>query len=321
MHDPVPKVILNRIGRERLYQIIFELVKEDDDQFRWLLEDLKKLVPFDRDEEGRMPLKDASTTGGLLIFQPEPYDYELPLIFERPKAIRSPCGYAGMRNLSNTCYLNSLFTQLFMNVPFRGFILGANVQNTLDQRLLFQTQKLFSFMQESIRRFVEPGLVASSIKTYDDTLIDVHNQMDVDEFYNLLFDRWEAQLMGADERKTLRSFYGGQLVQQVKSKECEHVSERLEPFSAIQCDIKGKSTLQDSLQAYVGGEIMEGGGFALESTKGGNCMRVVGSALTMFSRQQVQMLDLRQACGCREAVRNPVSAFTRWELTRIIGLA
>lgn len=195
----------------------------------------------------------------LLTLRLDPYDYELPLVFERSKAIRSPCGYAGMRNLSNTCYLNSLFTQLYMNVDFRRFILSAEVQDSNDQRLLFQTQKLFSFMQESDRRFVEPGLVASSIKTYDDTLIDVHNQMDVDEFYNLLFDRWEAQLRGADERKTLRSFYGGQLVQQVKSKECEHVSERLEPFSAIQCDIKGKSTLQDSLQAYVGGEIMEGG--------------------------------------------------------------
>ena len=83
--------------------------------------------------------------------------------------------------------------------------------------------------------------------------------MDVDEFYNLLFDRWEGQLPNGIPRKKLRSFYGGQLVQQVKSKECDHISERLEPFSAIQCDIKGKATLQDSLQAYVDGEIMDGG--------------------------------------------------------------
>ena len=52
LHDPVPKVILNHSGRDRLYQIIFELVKKDDEQFRWLLEDLKKLVPFDRNDEG-----------------------------------------------------------------------------------------------------------------------------------------------------------------------------------------------------------------------------------------------------------------------------
>ncbi|KAJ8116571.1 hypothetical protein ONZ43_g4413 [Nemania bipapillata] len=82
--------------------------------------------------------------------------------------------------------------------------------------------------------------------------------MDVDEFFNLLFDRWEAQFTADSDKKALRSVYGGQLVQQVKSKECEHISERIEPFSAIQCDIKGKLSLEESLQAYVDGEIMEG---------------------------------------------------------------
>ena len=85
--------------------------------------------------------------------------------------------------------------------------------------------------------------------------------MDVDEFYNLLFDRWESQLLSAEAKRKFRSFYGGQLVQQVASKECDHISERLEPFSAIQCDIKGKANLEESLQAYVDGEIMEGGEF------------------------------------------------------------
>jgi ubiquitin carboxyl-terminal hydrolase 34 len=146
-----------------------------------------------------------------------------------------------------------------MNTDFRRFMLNVKIQDTNSQQLVFQTQKLFSYLQNSVRRFVDPSLLVSSIKTYDDTLIDVHLQMDVDEFYNLLFDRWESQLVTPEEKKLFRSFYGGQLVQQVKSKECDHVSERLEPFSAIQCDIKGKGTLQDSLQAYVNGEIMGGG--------------------------------------------------------------
>lgn len=267
--DEAPStVLLNRNSRERLYNIIFDLVKRDEQQFKWLLEDLRQLVPFDKDEDGRLdPFIHLFFSLVLNADFPatEPYHYELPLQFERSKAIRSPCGYVGLRNLSNTCYLNSLFTQLFMNTDFRRFILGATVRDGANQKLLHQTQKLFAFMQESIRRFVDPYLVVGCIKTYDDTLIDIHNQMDVDEFYSLLFDRWESQLLNADDRKILRSFYGGQLVQQVKSNECEHVSERLEPFSAIQCDIKGKGTLQDSLQAYVGGEIMEGGKHWLSS--------------------------------------------------------
>ncbi|KAI5459968.1 hypothetical protein BGZ63DRAFT_262203 [Mariannaea sp. PMI_226] len=239
--QPVPKVIMNSETRAKLVDIIFSVARHDTHQVRVLVESLDGLVPFYSDDDD------------------EPYLYELQYQFDRSKALRSPCGYVGLQNLSNTCYLNSLFTQLFMNTSFRRFILNSKVRHSGGtQELLFFTQKLFGYMQESYRRFVDPSSLVGSIKTYDDGPIDIHNQMDVDEFYSLLFDRWEGQLPNSIERKKLRSFYGGRLVQQVKSKECEHISERDEAFSAIQCDIKGKSTLEESLQAYVDGEIMEG---------------------------------------------------------------
>lgn len=173
--------------------------------------------------------------------------------------IRAPQGYAGLRNLSNTCYLNSLMTQLFMNIEFREFMLKLKlVSPESSQKLLSETQGLFAWMQESWLKSVDPQGFVESIRTYDNDMIDVSIQMDVDEFYNLLFDRWEAQVLDPEEKQKFRSFFGGQLVQQIKSKECTHISERLEPFSAIQCDIKGKASLEESLQAYVEGEIMQG---------------------------------------------------------------
>lgn len=188
------------------------------------------------------------------------YTYSPNWGFERYKMIRSPEGYAGLKNLSNTCYLNSLLTQLFMNVGFREFMLQLDLSDPeLSQRLLDETKKVFAYMQETWLKSVDPQGLVDTIRTYDNEPIDVTVQMDVDEFYNLLFDRWEAQILDAEDKKKFRSFYGGQLVQQIKSKECPHISERLEPFSAIQCDIKGKSCLEESLQAYVEGEIMQGG--------------------------------------------------------------
>ncbi|KAL1842744.1 hypothetical protein VTJ49DRAFT_4382 [Mycothermus thermophilus] len=238
---PSSRPIANTQTRGLLIEVIFAVVKNDPTQYMWLLEDLDDLVPVYQNQDG------------------DNYDYELPQQFDRSKALRAPCGYSGLRNLSNTCYFNSLLTQLFMNVDFREFILGARVRDRENsQGLLFATQKMFAFLQNSLRPFINPEECVANIKTYEDTQIDVVNQMDVDEFFNLLFDRWEGQFSTAEEKNRFRVFFGGQLVQQVRSQECEHVSERLEPFSAIQCDIKGKSSLQESLQAYVDGEIMEG---------------------------------------------------------------
>lgn len=146
-----------------------------------------------------------------------------------------------------------------MNVDFRQFMLSVEVDSRDHSRaLLSQTQWLFGQLQSSNQRSVDPEDFVGSIKTYDDEIINVHHQMDVEEFFNLLNDRWEAQLRPQEAVRRFRSFYGGQLVTQTKSKECDHISEVMEPFSAIQCDIKGKRNLLESLDAYVEGEHMEG---------------------------------------------------------------
>lgn len=209
--------------------------------------------------------------------------------------IRSSEGYAGLKNLSNTCYMNSLLTQLFMNVGFRDFMLQLDLSDPeTTQRLLHETKKIFGYMQESWLKSVDPQGLVDTVRTYDNEPIDVTIQMDVDEFYNLLFDRWEAQILGAEERKKFRSFYGGQLVQQIKSKECPHISERMEPFSAIQCDIKDKSCLEESLQAYVEGEIMQGGEYPILHSN--------VRPLTVITRQQILLHVLRAPRGCSEKV-------------------
>lgn len=230
----VPRIpVMHQETRQELYNIL-SLLCNNEQNFAKIVDLMSDLIPYD-------------------------YTYNTTWPADRHKAIRSPEGYAGLKNLSNTCYLNSLFTQLFMNVGFRDFMLKVSItEPELSQKLLCETKKIFAHMQETWCKYVDPEGAVRSIRTYDNEPIDVTIQMDVDEFYNLLFDRWEAQITDPEDKKRFRSFYGGQLVQQIKSKECEHISERLEPFSAIQCDIKGKANLEESLQAYVEGEIMQG---------------------------------------------------------------
>jgi ubiquitin carboxyl-terminal hydrolase 34 len=189
-------------------------------------------------------------------------DYEpaLPTIsVDRSMEIRSGTGYVGLYNPRAICYANSLLTQLFMNLNFRKFILGLELQEAGgSQKLLLETQRLFTYMQHSFRKSTDPRAFAACVKNSDLMPIDISIQMDADEFYNSLFDQWERQLIREEHKQQFRSFYGGQTLNQIKSKECEHVSERAEPFFAVQCDVLGKSTLQESLQAFVRGDVMEG---------------------------------------------------------------
>ncbi|KAL5114898.1 hypothetical protein ACEQ8H_007216 [Pleosporales sp. CAS-2024a] len=187
-------------------------------------------------------------------------DPVLPLNFvDRSMEIRSTTGYVGLYNPRAICYMNSLLTQLFMNLNFRQFMLELNVHEAMgSQRLLFETQRLFAQMQNSYRKWTDPRGFAACVKSLEKTPLDITVQMDVDEFYNLLFDQWEAQMFKPEHKQKFRTFYGGQTMNQIKSKECEHVSERVEPFFAVQCDIAGKANLQESLQAYIQGDVMEG---------------------------------------------------------------
>ncbi|KAF2875102.1 hypothetical protein BDV95DRAFT_665713 [Massariosphaeria phaeospora] len=178
---------------------------------------------------------------------------------DRTNEIRSPTGYVGLYNPRAICYMNSLVTQLFMNVNFRKFMLGLSVADAgTSQRLLAETQKLFAQLQNSYRKAADPREFASCVKGLDSGPIDINIQMDADEFYNLLFDQWEGQMLTPESKQLFRSFYGGQTVNQIKSKECEHVSERVESFFVVQCDVQGKANLQESLQAFVEGDVMEG---------------------------------------------------------------
>lgn len=232
--EPISLPILDSNTRRELYDLMLALT---DDSHSY-----ERLLRLSGDVETR------------------PAHNALPnLSVDRDAEVRSRTGYVGLYNPRAICYMNSLLAQLFMNLDFRHFMLGLEVKDgNGSQRLLLETQKLFATMQKSYRKAADPRPFAECIRTLDKTPIDISVQMDADEFYNLLFDQWEAQLVNERDKRRFRNFYGGQMLQQVKSKECKHVSERADSFFALQCDVQGKANLHESLQAFVQGDVMEG---------------------------------------------------------------
>lgn len=227
------------------------------------------------------------------------------LCIDRSNEIRAPTGYVGLYNPRAICYMNSLLTQLFMNVNFRKFILELNVTDPHGQQfLLHQTQKLFAEMQNSYRKSADPRGFALCVRAPEGTPIDINIQMDADEFYNLLFDQWEGQMLASGIKEQFRSFYGGHTINQIKSKECEHVSERVESFFVVQCDVQGKQNLIESLQSFVEGDVMEGdnkykcescGGKLVDAVKR-TCLKDVPDNLIFhLKRFDFDLVELRRA--------------------------
>ena len=98
-------------------------------------------------------------------------------------------------------------------------------------------------------------------------------QMDVDEFFNVLCDKLEntiraqgkeakevidglSNVVSLVQAEIFQEFFGGKIAHQIISKECEHVSEREEPFLALQVEIK--KNLYESLDLFVEGDLLEG---------------------------------------------------------------
>jgi len=89
--------------------------------------------------------------------------------------------------------------------------------------------------------------------------IDIFEQQDVDEFFNVLMDQLEHALKDSKRPDILRDLFGGVLCNQILCKEgCSHRSEREEKFMVCQLEVKGKQSIKESLDLYVEGEMLEG---------------------------------------------------------------
>jgi len=93
--------------------------------------------------------------------------------------------------------MNSITQQFYMIPSFRAAILSAlDTQPNKQESLLFQLQTLFTYLQVSEKKAYDTTPFCLAFKDFDGNPMNTALQMDVDEFFGILFDRLERLLKG-----------------------------------------------------------------------------------------------------------------------------
>ncbi|RHY37999.1 hypothetical protein DYB34_007273 [Aphanomyces astaci] len=124
--------------------------------------------------------------------------------------------------------------------------------------VLRQVQRTFWYLQESEMRYFNPKALVEACKCLN-LEFSVYQQNDASEFCDKLLDRLEIGLAKTPQGTAcLQSHLGGKLISQKLPKGCGHRFEREEAFIRLELQIRGKESIDESLAAFVEGELMDG---------------------------------------------------------------
>ncbi|RLM56025.1 ubiquitin carboxyl-terminal hydrolase 23 [Panicum miliaceum] len=140
---------------------------------------------------------------------------------------------AGLQNLGNTCYLNSVLQCLTYTEPFAAYLQSGKHKSSCISRSFRNSRQedaheLMVNLLESMHKCCLPSGVPS-----------------------------ESQ--SAYEKSLVHKIFGGRLRSQVKCTRCLHCSNKFDPFLDLSLDIAKSTTLVRALQNFTEEELLDGG--------------------------------------------------------------
>jgi ubiquitin C-terminal hydrolase len=176
---------------------------------------------------------------------------------------KSCTGYVGLKNMGATCYMNALLQQFYMMPKLRADLLSIddpNPEPNLEDNLLYQLQSMFAYLQESEKMSYDPTSFCRSFKDLNGRVINMSEQHDVEEFFNILCQRLEAKFKGTPHEKLFSEHFGGTLSNEIFSTNSQYpyYSEREEDFYTIPLEVKNRSNIEEALDLYVKSDKLDG---------------------------------------------------------------
>ena len=123
--------------------------------------------------------------------------------------------------------------------------------------ILKQIQAIFGHLAASTLQFYIPKGLWQHFKIQDE-FVNLREQHDACEFYNILVENINEALKALGEPQLLNTYLGGSFADMKICKTCPHRYTREEAYTVISIDIRNYSNLQESLEQYVKGDLLEG---------------------------------------------------------------
>ena len=163
--------------------------------------------------------------------------------------------FVGLKNLGCTCYMNSLLQVFFNFIPFRESLLRCKCKEE-KKNSLYQLKKLFYSLKYLQVNYYVPNDFPDN---FDNEKLNVHQQMDVDEFFGNILDKIETRLKNTKNDNLVKYFFQGRQNDMLTFQEgCKHHRTNINNFYSIQLQIEGKKNIYESLDTLIEGELMNG---------------------------------------------------------------
>jgi ubiquitin C-terminal hydrolase len=153
-------------------------------------------------------------------------------------------GLCGLHNLGATCYQNSIFQQILRIPAFQHLLLA---EESPDEPSLYALQVLLHYMLRSKRRFCETLPFCQTWRGWDKEYVNVREQQDANEFFQLLIDQMPSSLKSLFCGTLEISIDGDGVAKQIK-----------EDFVSIGLTVKDIPNLRTALEVMDAPEKLEG---------------------------------------------------------------